>query len=287
LAHDDGYVLRDAALPWSGAVDWDDGFGLHQAGELVALAIDAGVTRSIITSPQGPQNDRPPQPDFTRVEASRLSVDRASAVREWAVKLDEPGVGAIDGLGRALVALASGRLVVLSPDCDADHAAVVLVDAAIEPSATDLSIVPPNALLLYGGGDAGALAYARGQSYVFPRVDAVRADGALAWRAQLSFRPEQPPLDGNGRIYVVGQGIAALDMNGAELWRHESSVLVRAAAFGDGSLAVVRDNWLYVMAPDGSVRSALEAPEPLTSYPSIDADGNIWIASATTLGLAR
>jgi hypothetical protein len=46
-------------------------------------------------------------------------------------------------------------------------------------------------------------------------------------------------------------------------------------------------NGLYVMAPDGSVRSSLQAPEPFTSYPSINAAGDIWIASAATLGLLR
>jgi hypothetical protein len=286
LACDQGYVLRDVPLPWSG-VDGDEGLALNQRGELLALARNAGTVRALIVSPDGQTNHQGTRPDFTRVEASRVSAGAKDARRAWGMKLDEPGVGAIDGSGQAVVVLPSGRLLVLAPDGNGRGEGVVKLDAPIDANATDVSIIPPHVLVLYGGGDAGPLAADRTKTYGRSRLDARDANGALSWRAELPFIASQPPLDGDGRIYVVGNGIVALDPSGAVLWSHLEAATLHAATFADGTLVVVGGGSIRVVAPDGSVLRSVRVPEPLTSYPAIDARGDVWVASAKTLYVLR
>ncbi len=147
--------------------------------------------------------------------------------------------------GHAVLASRSGRFVVLLPQGDATtRHGIPALDAPIDPGATDLSIVPPFALILYGGGDAGQYIKSVSEDLTTTRIDARLPDGSLAWRASLPFLAGQPAIDGNGRVYVVGTGIAALDLRGHVLWSAASSVPMRATAFADGTLAVVRGSAL-------------------------------------------
>ncbi|TMA22735.1 MAG: hypothetical protein E6J85_03905 [Deltaproteobacteria bacterium] len=187
-----------------------------------------------------------------------------------------------------MIALPSGRLTVLLPEGTDQNEAVAALDVSIEANATDLSIVPPFVMVLYGGGDAGVLA--RRRSEAFPsgsRLDALRGDGSLAWSVRVPFLARQPPIDGNGRVYLVGLGVAAIDLEGKMLWLNPSPVPVRASAFADGTLALARGSELQIMAPDGSVRQTLRAGEELTSFPAIGPDASVWVASAKTLYVAR
>jgi len=165
--------------------------------------------------------------------------------------------------------------------------AILALDAAIEPGATDLSVVPPFALVLYGGGAAGQLVQRLRGGATVSRLDARRPDGSLAWSTTLPFVPAQPALDGDGRIYVVGAGIAAFDLEGHLLWSWPSTIGLRAAAFADGTLAVVRGVEVQIVARDGKIKQSFRAAEELTTYPAIASDGSVWVASAKTLYVVR
>jgi hypothetical protein len=201
--------------------------------------------------------------------------------------IDEPGVGAIDGAGDTVVALPSGRLLVLLAAGNGHGEAAFGLDAAIDASATDLSIVPPFAMVLYGGGDAGSLASHRGLDFRVSRVDARRPDGSLAWSVSATFRATQPPIDGDGRVYLVGSGIAAFDLDGRPLWSSPSSAPLRAQAFVDGTLAIVRGSEIQMVGTDGAIRQSFRTEDELTTYPAIASDGSVWVASAKMLYVVR
>jgi hypothetical protein len=281
LARDEGCYAVGGLIPWTDRNQATrPGENMNQGGELLASVVAAGAVRTLVTSPDGQTPDRPPRPDYTRVETSPVAGSGGRGYWEYMVR--EPSVGAIDGSGNTILALSSGRLRVLLPD-GLGHDAVVGLDAAIAPSATDLSIVPPFALVLYGGGDAGLLASVRSRGASSSRVDARRPDGSLAWSATMPFLAMQPPLDGQGQIYLAGAGLAALDLDGRTLWSLPSSTPLRAQAFADGTLVVVKETQLQIVGRDGSIRQTFGADEPLTSYPAIAADGSVWVASVKTL----
>ena len=117
----------------------------------------------------------------------------------------------------------------------------------------------------------------------------VDAKGHVAWKAEVPFEARQPPVDGaDGRVYVVGQGLAALQ-DGAVVWSTRSSALMMATAFGDGTLAVSVGAELRIVARDGVIRQQLRTPdgEPIATPPAIAADGAVWLATKTHLYVAR
>jgi outer membrane protein assembly factor BamB len=240
--------------------------------------------RSLVVNNGLPQNEAPTDPDHTTARLERPHDPNVVRSMGWTYNVDEVAVGAIDGGGQTVIALPSGHLVVLSPDGDpkTTHDVIVL-EADIDKGATDLSVVPPFALVLYGGGDAGGLVQRRSGAATKTQLDARKPDGSLAWRASLPVLATQPALDGNGQIYVVGSGIAALDMTGRTLWSVASTVPLRAAAFADGALAVVRGSEVQIVGPDGVIRQSFRAGEELTTYPAIGADGTVWAASTKSL----
>ncbi len=204
------------------------------------------------------------------IQADRGNVNRGPRFmtdKDWGYGVSESGVGAIDEGGHAVLALRSGRLQVLLPQGDATtRHGIPALDASIDPGATDLSIVPPFALILYGGGDAGQYIKSVSEDLTTTRIDARLPDGSLAWRASLPFLAGQPAIDGNGRVYVVGAGIAALDLSGHVLWSAASSVPMRATAFG-----TARSPWSGKRAADRRERrrdkQQFLAAEELTTYP--------------------
>ena len=288
LARPQRYYVDAGWHDWSATGDGTHASGnLNPSGELLACAMRGEEGQTLIASPQGQTPHQPHRPDFTMVTLERPFDADFLRQHVWGFTVDEPGVGAIDGAGVTALALPSGRFIVLRTSGDAEKLATLGVDVKIEPSATDLSIVPPFALLLYGGGDAGMLAAARGARSTTTRIDARRPDGSLAWRATLPFLAAQPPIDGDGCVYVVGEGIAALDMNGNTKWSSVSQLTLRAQAFADGTLAVVRGSLLEIVGRDGVVRQSFRASEDLTTYPAISSDGAVWVASAKTLYVAK
>ena len=288
MARPERYYVDAVWHDWSGAGEGTRAEGaLQSSGELLAIALRGDEAQTLIASPDGRTPDKPLRPDFTRVVMERPFDASFLKQYSWGYKVDEPGVGAIDGAGITAMALPSGRFVVLRTTGDAEKLATLAVDAPIDPAATDLSIIPPFAVVLHGGGDAGILAARRAAVTTSTRVDAHRPDGSLAWRAEVPFVAAQPPIDGDGRIYIVGSGIAALDLEGKTVWSSASRTTLRAQAFADGTLAVVRGSTLQIVGNDGVIRQSLSAAEELTSYPAIASDGSVWVASAKTLYVGR
>jgi hypothetical protein len=289
LARDEALYLAGRATSWSGAVDpVNAGIYVGEGGELLAAAVLGEEIRTLAASRGLPNNVGLLEPDYTTAQTEGLHGANSAVRLRWVYVAKEPAVGAIDGAGQTIVALPSGRLVVLAAQGDPKTGyGVMSLDAAIDVGATDVSVVPPFAMLLYGGGDAGTLAQQRSGALTTYRLDARRPDGTLAWRTSLPFVATQPALDGNGHVVVVGAGITALDLAGHTVWSAPSTVPLRAAAFADGTLAVVRGSELQIVGIDGAIRQSLRAAEDLTTYPAIAADGSVWVASPKTLYEAR
>lgn len=111
----------------------------------------------------------------------------------------------------------------------------------------------------------------------------------VAWSADVPFLAHQPPVDGSdGRIYVAGDGLAAID-RGSVKWSTPSLVTTRATAFGDGTLAVCRGPGLQIIARDGSPIQLLMTSDgaAIVTPPAIGPDGTIWVATATHLYVTR
>jgi hypothetical protein len=289
LARDEALYVGGRARSWSGVVDpVNSGIYVGDGGELLAAAAFGDEMRTLAANRGLPSNGGRQEPDHTTAQMERLHGANSAVRLRWVYTAKEPSVGAIDGAAQTVVALPSGHLVVLAAQGDLKTAyAIVSLDVPIDAGATDLSIVPPFALVLYGGGDAGSLVQQRSPTTATSRLDARRPDGTLAWRASLPFLATQPALDGDERVYVVGAGIAALDLEGHTLWSSSSTVPLRAAAFADGTLALVRGSELQIAGIDGVIRQSFRAAEELTTYPAIAADGAVWVASAKTLYTAR
>lgn len=289
LARDEALYVAGRATSWSGAVDDLDTLAyIGPGGALLSITIQGEEVRTLTASLGLTTHTGGPEPDRVTATMQRLrAVNEAKRVG-WEYAAQQPGVGAIDGAGHAVIALPTGRLVVLAAEGDLRTAyAIVSLDVPIDGGATDLSVVPPFALVLYGGGDTGSIAQRWGQGAATSRLDARRPDGSLAWHASLPFLATQPALDGGDHVYVVGAGITALDLEGRTVWSSASPVPLRAAAFADGTLAVVRGSELQIVGADGAIRQSLRAAEELTTYPAIAADGSVWVASATSLYAAR
>ena len=289
LAHDGELYASGMGMSWTGTFDSVTyGPVVNAVGELLACAVNGDDVRSLVVNNGLPSNERPTGPDYTIARLERPHNANILRAMGWEYTVDEVAVGAIDGSSQTVVALPSGRLVVLSPEGDPKTTrGIIVLDAEIDKGATDLSVVPPFAIVLYGGGDAGALVLRRSGDATATRVDARKADGSLAWRASLPFDATPPALDGNDRVYLVGKGIAAVDMTGHTLWSVASAVQLRAAAFADGTLAVVRGRDVQIVGRDGAIRQSFRAAEELTTYPAIAADGTVWVASAKSLYALR
>ena len=288
LARAERFYAGAAWQTWGGKDEGSKSAGyLNPLGELLACAYRGGDEHTLVATPDGQTNHQPIRPDYTHVDLVRPFHARDwYGEHDWEVKFDEPGVGAIDGEGHTVLALPSGRFIILRRVGERGYG-ILALDAHIGANATDLSIVAPYAMILFGGGDAGALASSRSASRASSHLEARRADGTLAWDADLPFLAGQPPIDGGDRVYVVGRGLVALDLNGAILWSALSPTLLRAQAFNDGTLAVVRGSELQIIAPDGTIRWSFRAQEELTSYPAIASDGAVWVASARALYVVR
>ncbi len=288
LVRADVHYVGGAAVSWSGIPDENSFSAIGNAdSDLLAISVTNGekLTLSAIRSEQEPHG--PARPNSLSVMMSRLEGPSATARAGWLSGVAEAGVGAIDASGRAVLASSGGRFIVLSAHGDSQGIGIFEVDAQVAPNATDLSIVPPYAMVLYGGGDAGEMAARRGAFARSSRLEAHRSDGSLAWSVTASFLARQPPIEGHGRVYLVGGGIAAFDLDGKLLWSAPSNVPLRAVAFVDGALAVVRGSEVRIVGHDGGIKQSFRAAEELTTYPAIGPDGAVWVASAKTLYVAR
>ncbi len=247
LARDEGCYAVGRLIPWTDRNQaTPPGENMNQGGELLASAVVAGAVRKLVTTPAAQTPDRPLNPDYTRVEASPVA---GWGAVYWDFAIDQPSVGAIDGSGNTIW---RSRVDGCACCCPAETVTATQWWGSTRRSHLPgriLSVVSPFAVVLYGGGDAGLLASSRSQGAHSSRVDARRPNGSLAWSATIPFLVMQPPVDGQGQIYLAGAGLAALDLEGRTLWSLPQSTPLRAQAFSDGTLVLVKGTQLQNRRP--------------------------------------
>jgi len=186
------------------------------------------------------------------------------------------GVGAIAEDWHSVVALSDRRLIVLTTQRDEKAHAVPVTEVELPYVVNDLSIAAPYVVLV--------VSLEHGT-----RVICVDGKGELQWSVLLPFKTSQPPIDGgNGRIYIAGQRLVALQ-DGRIVWQDDAPVIHRATAFVDGSLAVTMGSEIRWVGRDGSIKQvhvAAEGEEFLTP-PAIGADGSVWAATSQALYVAH
>lgn len=223
----------------------------------------------------GHENDKVP-PDVT-VEQTRASFpERAFADREhwecvWLESIEGRGQGAIADDLRIAVAMQDGRFFVLDGDTGSH-----LVDRRIAFSPSDISAVGTSFVLL--------AKTEHGTSVLFldPAGDE-RARGAV------SFEALQPPIDaGNGRVYIMGRGVAAFQ-DGKRLFANAYADPMFGTAFADGSMAIAAGVELRIVGPDGKARQTFTTAEgdPITTPPAIGSDGSVWVGTEKAIYVAR
>jgi outer membrane protein assembly factor BamB len=143
--------------------------------------------------------------------------------------------------------------------------------------------------------------------------------GAETWRwtdpqEQDAWATTQPPIRGNdGRVFVLTDGrVLAIDLGklawqfdaGSDALRHGASEddgsfivkdgrllstfrLAHGTALGDGSILVVGNRTLFLVEADGRKRFQRQLPSVIVSPPVVDAEGNIYVATATQLHKIR
>ena len=289
LARDEALYVGGRATSWTGEIDpINSGVHLNWAGELLACGILGDKVRTLVVNMGARAQDGPRDPDNLLGTMERLHGALNSAVRlGWEYHAVEPGVGAIDASGQTVVASRAGAFHPVAGRRHRDHGGGARPRRRDRPRRDGpqyRAAVCARPLWRWRRGQL--VKRLRGKAAV-STLDARRADGSLAWRASLPLLATQPALDGNGQVVVVGAGIVALDLEGRTVWSAPSTVPLRAAAFGDGTLAVTRGSELQIVGADGTIRQSLRAGEELTTYPAIAADGTVWVASAKMLYAAR
>lgn len=187
------------------------------------------------------------------------------------------GGGAIGYDAKIALYTTEGRFIVLN-FANSDQGSKD-VDVSLDVRPSSLSITSAGYALLSG---------ANGVNGPANHLQVLDDKGAVKWAVTLGFLAEQPAIDaGGGRLYLVGGGFAAVE-DGKVLWSSVSSERVSAMAFSDGGLAMTVGTELRVLDRDGHVLARLRAPDgEILGRPAIGPDGAIWVASKTTLYVAR
>jgi len=227
----------------------------------------------------------------------------------WRENIDGVGCGAIDTGYRIAVALQKGQFLVIDGSRETpDGSGHRLVDVPLPFAAYDMSIVEGGYALLSVGGpipdprpytDLERTLALQARRVEFPQSAPARwttilhhldAAGKQTWQAEIPFEIYEPPVDaGNGRIYALGNGVAAFDKTGKTLFVQPSPTPMFATAFHDGALALAAGHELRLLDRDGNIHQKFTTAEhePITTPPAIAADGSIWVATTKALYHAR
>lgn len=195
----------------------------------------------------------------------------------WGMRLHGGWLAAAIGADDSpVVVMADRSLHVFSrdPDGTEQHLPAATRTRTLPFAPAQLSLVPPF-IMLTEKTAAGT------------KLHALRGDGAEAWSVAVPWAVRQPPIDGGqGRVYLVGHGLATID-HGELTSLVPSELPLYATAFADGSLAVVAGKELRLLTRAGKLDGKLEALEPLLTPPAIAGDGSVWVASGEAVYIAR
>lgn len=267
FATDQGVILAPVDVRWDGSSATQEAQrivyarAIDEEGAQLAVSLQGG--RWIVASQERATRHRE---EGVHVSSASLTDKRAF----WMGALPGRAVAAIAADGRVVLGTAEGHLVVYAADGDPrTNEGVVAVDVALERPASFVSAIAPGVVALAVTA-AGAT-----------RATGLDDAGKVVWTADVPFAARQPAIDGGeGRTYVVGDGLAAL-RGGAVLWSARADAPMSATAFGDGTLAVCVGAALRIVDAEGHVRSELQTPDrdPILTPPAIGPDGAVWIAT--------
>jgi hypothetical protein len=235
--------------------------------------------------------------------------ERLTTALVWIDELEGAGCGAIADDRRIAVAMHKGRFIVFDGNqATPDLNGVRLADVPIAFAAYDLSVVEGGyaaisvGTLMPDGSPAvtplgATLAKAARRVELLasapPRwrtvVHFLDAQGRVAAQTEVPFEVLEPPIDGGGgRVYALGNGVAAFD-KGRLLYAHPSPIPMLATAFEDGSLALAIGHELRILTRDGAVKQSFFTAEheAITAPPAIASDGSVWVGTERAIYVAR
>ena len=275
-AADDAFYIYGNDVLWSGA---STGVapavtGYTDRGSMLAFRFDK--SRRIIVNQDSPIDPHGGDDWGVDVFADRFAKpDRSYAEVVFWKGYRGHGVAAIGADWRIVLAMDDGRLRILSDTGNAQDTPIELLRVKLPYAATTLSLAPP-LILTTSDGDAGTT------------VHALDDQGVEKWRADVAFSVRQPPVDGAGRVVVIGSGIAAIE-DGRIVWSQVSAVPMLGTAFADGTLAVSVGSELRIVDREGTILQSLRTAEGDTvmTPPCIVSDGSVWVATERALYVAR
>jgi hypothetical protein len=221
-------------------------------------------------------------PEVLEVTSGTFVNQKRSAVSAiLSARFPGRGCGAIAEDRRIAIAMADQRFVTYDP-AHADRSGTKYAD----PTATahldfvpyDISIVERGIALLSTNADASSTT-----------LHLVDWNGKELWKTTVAFHVDSPPIEGGGgRVYLVGNGFAAVD-NGKTLWADPSAAHAYGTSLADGTLLLAIGPELRVVNRDGKILQSLRIPEgdPIVAPPAVSADGTTWLVTAKALYVAR
>lgn len=274
----DGWLMMSQGSVFDGAdeVNWDGSLGslmvqLHHRDSAWRYVLQVRSQRMVVIGQLTGARSGPREALI--VEVSRfLSPERRMSGLVWLRGHDGFGVGAVQDNGEVVLALRDGHFYRYAADAKpgtTDPEYTIEVQLDFEPR--EISIV---------GAEYAVLSRAEGGS----ALHLLDRSGKELWRVEIPFEVKQPPIDGNGRIYLAGNGFAAVE-RGKLVFAHPSDHVQWATAFEDGTVAVSTGSELRIVASDGTIRQTFRTQDgdQLTTPPAIAANGTVWVGSEKAL----
>jgi len=267
----DGHDLPGPVPQW-----WTDDHGIQ-----VSTLVNSERWLMLIQSMPAQGGD-----GFIVVSASTSGVSSL----DWQAKTRGQATGAIGYDGRTMVATKHGDLTIYASEGTGDGTAPVLVSRELDRPFYAVSAVndgfavlesrhPPN-----GGSDYRWYSlYVVGASVETGWETEVHQFDKLAqrkWSVTVPLAVTQPAVDGSGRLWLAGNGLAAVAEGRVE-WLRTGTTRHRATAFADGTLAVTYGDSLELLEASGRSRQVLRVTgeHPIVTPPAISRDGRLWVAT--------
>lgn len=288
--HQEEDAVRRIAIPVEGGFllgterfAWD---GTMRDRPLVTGMLDTDGRRQIALSAVGGDWITVVLSGYSEEPVVRSLRFRPGAERAPHVVSDE-GDAAIAPDGRVVLALASGRVLVLGEQRGPEGAPRVHADVPIELEPYAVACDADGILLLAGTrvGDAddgeriaAASSWTPKRAWTCTLVE-LGFDGRERSRTEVPFAGLQALRRRDGSVVVAGMGVALVD-DGKVRWARASTDRVHAASVGDGIVLAHGTTIERVDAVGRVVATATIEGGPITCLGPIGGDGAIWVATA-------